>query len=593
MRRDRQTGIERRGLALIEEALHLVRTAPPACLLAYYIGSVPFAMSLLYFWAHMSYSADAYLYSAPGALFVALMFVWMKAWQAVYARHLLAHVRDEPSPQWTFHRVMQLTASQAFIHAVGFLALIPALILVLPFLYVYGFLQNATILGGDGRPGLAALGARAWEHAKLWPQQSVFVIWLLSPVLVVLGLLLYLVVMPVLTATIPEAWNFLYGFLFRLALLILCPLGFAVTLNLEVMLALIPELGRIFFGIQATPLRAGIMFDSTLTSAAVGAMAYLLMDPLVKAAFVLRIFYSESRSTGADLRVALRRIARTLSLALLAGLAALAVGSTAHAQETPGIAPPEAPAPSIDTQELDRAIAETLEQEVYRWRQPRVRPEPRREDGPFATIHDAFRAFLERIRDALQSIADAIIRFIRWILPERAPVIRGSPGWLGGARLLLTVLLIALLAALVFLLVSLVLRRSKTKDEEAETVATEVDIEDENVSPEDLPESGWRAMARELLEKNEPRLALRALFLAGLALLGRTQFVRIAKGKSNREYQRELARRAHAAPGLLETFSDGMQVFESVWYGTRNVTPPDVRQFAEKQERLRRYVEPE
>ena len=67
MRLDRQTGIERGGIALIEEALHLVRSAPPSCLVAYYLGSIPFVMTLLYFWADMSYSADAYLHCAPGA----------------------------------------------------------------------------------------------------------------------------------------------------------------------------------------------------------------------------------------------------------------------------------------------------------------------------------------------------------------------------------------------------------------------------------------------------------------------------------------------------------------------------------------------
>ena len=95
MRLDRQTGVERGGIALIEEALHLVRSAPPSCLVAYYLGSIPFVMTLLYFWADMSYSADAYLHCAPGALLVALAFVWMKAWQTVYARGLLAWVREE------------------------------------------------------------------------------------------------------------------------------------------------------------------------------------------------------------------------------------------------------------------------------------------------------------------------------------------------------------------------------------------------------------------------------------------------------------------------------------------------------------------
>ncbi|MFO7974087.1 MAG: DUF4129 domain-containing protein [Candidatus Hydrogenedentota bacterium] len=594
MRLDRQTGIERGGIALTEEALQLVRTAPPACLLAYYLGSIPFVMILLYFWAEMSYSADAYYYRAPGALAVALAFVWMKAWQSVYARRLLAHVREEPPPEWTFRRIVHLTATQAIVHATGFFLLIPALIFVIPFLYVYGVLQNVTILG-DGKHGrLSSLFRHSWQQATQWPRQSLFIIWLLSPVLVVVGLLVYLVLMPVLTMTVPEAWTVLYSILFRLALLILCPLGFAVTLNLQMMMVVIPQLGRIFLGLQSMSLQTGLMYDSTLMSAVVGGMTYLLMDPLVKAAFVLRCFYNESRATGVDLRVALRRIVRTASVALFIVALLLCTAGPAHAQENP--APEDGPEPStvVDQQELDRAINDTLEQDIYRWRQPRVTPEKTAEEEPLGPFLQAIQDFFKWLIEAFREIFESILKFIKWLIPDRSPDMSGAFGWLGGARFLLTALLVVLLVALVGFLGMMAFRswRSKTGDE-TEAEAVEVDLEDENVSPDELPESGWRAMARDLLDKNEPRLALRALFLAGLAFLGRRNFIRIAKGKSNREYQRELARRAHAAPGLLETFSDTMYTFESAWYGTRLVTPPDVRQFAEKQECLRRYVEQE
>jgi uncharacterized membrane protein len=594
VRFDKQTGIERGGIALVEEALQLVRTAPPACLLAYYLGSIPFVMTLLYFWAEMSYSADAYYYRAPGALAVALAFVWMKAWQSVYARRLLAHVREEPPPEWTLRRIMHLTATQAVVHAVGFFLLVPALIFVLPFLYAYGFLQNLTILGDGSHGGLSTLSRQAWRHATQWPRQSFFIIWLLSPVLVVLGLIAYLVLMPVLTLTVPESWTVLYSLFFRLALLMLCPLGFVVTLNLEMMLGLLPQLGRIFLGIQGMSLQTGLMYDSTLMSAVVGGMTYLLMDPLVKAAFVLRCFYSESRETGADLRVALRRIVRTGSVVILAAATLLCVAAPAHAQEAPPAENAAEGALAVDQHELDRAITETLEQDIYRWRQPRIKPAETDEDGPLEPFLEAIRGFFKWFIDVFRKVFEGVVKFIQWLIPDNPPDMGGAFGWLGGARFLLTVLLVVLLVALIIFLGMLVFRSWRSKsEEETEAEAVEIDLEDENVSPDELPESGWLTMARDLLDQNDPRLALRALFLAGLAFLGRSQFIRIAKGKSNREYQRELARRAHAAPGLLETFSDSMYLFESAWYGTRHVSPPEVRQFAEKQERLRRYVEQE
>lgn len=594
MRLDRQTGIERGGIALIEEALHLVRSAPPSCLVAYYLGSIPFVMTLLYFWADMSYSADAYLHCAPGALLVALAFVWMKAWQTVYARGLLAWVREEAPPRWSLGRLVHLTAAQALVHALGLLVLAPALVLAVPFLYVYGFLQNATILGDGEHQTLRALSQSAWNHAKQWPRQSFFIIWLLSPVLVVAALAFYLALMPVITLTVPEAWTLLYSLLFRLGLLVLCPLGFTVTLNIEILMGITPELARMFLGIQSTSLRAGLLYDNTLMSAVVGGAAYLLMDPLVKAAFVLRCFYSESRETGADLRVALRRIIRMACVALVAGVALLRGLAPACAQEAPSPDAVSAAAPTVDARDLDRAIAETLEQEIYRWRQPRVTPRDAADDAAMGPFLRAIRDFFNWLLEILRKVVKTVLECLRWLIPDEPPDMSGRFGWLGGARFLLTVLLIILLVALVFLLFMLVVRSRRTeREEKTETAAVAVDVRDENVSADELPESGWLAMARELLDKNEPRLALRALFLAGLAVLGRTRFIRIAKGKSNREYQRELARRAHAAPGLLDLFTGAMGVFESVWYGTRPVTPPDVRQFAKTQEQLRRYVEPE
>ena len=53
---------------LLEEAVHLVRLAPAGSLSAYYVGSLPFVLALLYFWADMSRSAFAGERLAAGAM---------------------------------------------------------------------------------------------------------------------------------------------------------------------------------------------------------------------------------------------------------------------------------------------------------------------------------------------------------------------------------------------------------------------------------------------------------------------------------------------------------------------------------------------
>lgn len=63
----RQQG--RGAFDLIEEATHLLRTAPAATLAVYYLGAIPFVLGLLYFWAEMSRSpfADQHLADASFA----------------------------------------------------------------------------------------------------------------------------------------------------------------------------------------------------------------------------------------------------------------------------------------------------------------------------------------------------------------------------------------------------------------------------------------------------------------------------------------------------------------------------------------------
>ena len=83
------------ALQLIEEAVHLLRRAPARHLAAYYVGSLPFTLALLYFWADMSRSAYANRHCAAAALGLSLAFIWMSAiharvwpgtWPAIPAR---------------------------------------------------------------------------------------------------------------------------------------------------------------------------------------------------------------------------------------------------------------------------------------------------------------------------------------------------------------------------------------------------------------------------------------------------------------------------------------------------------------------------
>src|SRR5438045_574221 len=102
MKRAHRRHLGKNALELIEEAIHLLRASPPATLASYYLGAVPFVLGLLYFWGDMSRSAFASQRLAEGALVVAVLFVWMKFWQAIFARNLRALLSGGAQPSWRF-----------------------------------------------------------------------------------------------------------------------------------------------------------------------------------------------------------------------------------------------------------------------------------------------------------------------------------------------------------------------------------------------------------------------------------------------------------------------------------------------------------
>ena len=84
------------AIRIIEEAVHLLRSSPGSLLAGYYLGSAPFVLGQMYFWADMSRSADAAKHCTIAALSLTFLYVWMKFWQAVFAHQVRAQMTGEP-----------------------------------------------------------------------------------------------------------------------------------------------------------------------------------------------------------------------------------------------------------------------------------------------------------------------------------------------------------------------------------------------------------------------------------------------------------------------------------------------------------------
>jgi hypothetical protein len=579
------------ALEIAEEAVHLLRLAPARVLACYYFGALPFVLGLLYFWADMSKSAFAYRYLHSGTLVLALLFVWMKTWQAVYARLLWAEVSSEAVPRWGIRRMLRIAVMQTILQPSGLLALPVALLFTVPFGYSYAFYQNITVLDDGAGTGVRDFVRKAAALARPWPKQNHLLIWALSPFLTILAAGLFLVIIPVTAAIGPDWTGFflgIYSVLFTLALMPLSPFGVVIAANIAMGILLVPGLLNMLLGVNTVFLENwNAMLNSTFFAVVIG-LTYLCMDPLMKAAYVLRCFYAKSIRSGEDLKVELRRLAQKAAMATV--LCVICLGALASDASAAGKTLPPATAErqtNVSPAELDTALDRELKARRYAWRMPResldVTPGPL---GNFMeAIRDTIIEWLRTVRRWLRKLGDWLDKLFPDRAPTRAPDFSGVGTVL---RFVLYVLLGAILLVAGVMLYRMWERRGKqSREVVAEAAEPAVDIEDESTTADGLPEEGWLKLAHELLDKGELRLAVRAMFLATLSLLAERELVNIARFKSNLDYRRELGLRAHARPEILETFSGSVTMYESVWYGLHEARRELFQRIAANQERLR------
>lgn len=548
---------------LIEEAFHLLRRAPVAAWAAYYLGGFPFVLGLLYFWSDMARSAFAADRLFPGSIALTVAFVWMKTWQAVFARHLHASLCGEPPPIWRWDWLGRTAILQAFVQPLGLFLLPASLAVMLPFGWVYAFFSNVTVFSGLENANARELLRRAWRQARLWPMLN-------------------------------------HNLLFNLVLF--CLFVFA---NLYTAVLAFPFLLDRFLGIPSVFTQAPWAAMNSTVTAAVAGLSYLCCDPLLKAVYTLRCFYGESLGTSQDLRAELRKLqadstsennprpvfpgkraARIIALTFALSLAWPLHAAAPEAElEKPAAARPAAPPAAVPVPVLERSIEQVIQQREYSWRLPRETASKTNNEngGPIEWLSRQTGA-------ALKAVARWVSDLMRWVMRQLTPAApTGSGVALAFAiKALLILLVVALVAFLGWLLWRLWRNRDPKPELSAEGLAPAPNLADENVGADQLPEDGWLQLARELLGRGELRLALRAFYLATLAHLAQRDLITLARFKSNQDYERELQRRGHSLRGLLEYFAQNRLIFERVWYGRHEITPRGLHEFAGTVERIQK-----
>jgi hypothetical protein len=548
------------ALALIEKGFNLLKDTPFTTHACYLIGTLPFCLAFIYFWMDMSRSPFAGNHQVLASAGLAGLFFWMKIWQAMFVKQLTLHVRMEAPPPLSAKDRWFFGLRQAILQASGLIIIPLSLCLILPFCWVYAFYQNCLYYGADSAASTGSIIRQSARKAALWPVQNHVIIWLINPLLLFLVSVVILVYIP----NIQDAADSLfYLTLYIIFLLVLCtlmsPLTVVVALNLLAFILLIPYLIRTLLGIEnAASQNMDAMFNSS-TLVLLCCLVYLVMDPLIKATYVLRCFYGDSILSGMDIRASLIRLkkqGRTLAF-ILGCLAIFHFSSEPAEAAVSGTGNPE---------QLQQNIEEELEKPLYSWRLPRDRKQTT-DSGIASTLDKKIEKALERIGKKLEVLAERIVDWLGFRTRVKGQRNQLPIAW--GA--ILKMLAWCAACILVIAVIILIIKHFRVpppdlQDNDGSYLNTP-DLEDENISADDLPVDEWTALALEMLRKGETRLAVRALFLSGLAFLGDQRLLQIRRFKSNREYLRELKRRSHVHGELAQAFSWSVDEFEGIWYG--------------------------
>ncbi|MBN4074098.1 hypothetical protein JYT61_00905 [bacterium AH-315-E10] len=580
---DKYNPQEKSSMDLLEETVHLLRHAPLSAVAIYFIGTIPFVTMLLYFCYDMSNNPFAKEHIVISTLMLALLFIWMKSLHSIFASHLLAFKCNDSPPPLTLRSILKRCKSQAFFQAIAIPANLIALVIVIPFAWCHAYFQNITVLDNDDI-SITQLHNQSQQQAKLWPKQNHFVIWVFSPWLLFFATSTSVLLSLAMKEAMPyQLLNlgivlFLIYFMF---FIILSPLGIVLSVSIAVSIFVLPYFMKLFLDMDTQLYTsAASTVISPMFIVIVSIICYMIMDPLIRTAYVLRCYYGLSLTTGRDLLVDLKHIKQKQLLSRqtsIIALSAIIFLSTATSNVRADTNTTPSPSPKIEHKELNDAIEDTLKQRKYNWRLPTDFLDLNDELAElswFETQIEKFVNFLKIIKKWVVKLAN----FIEQLFPSSSSNVDGSEGsgsfWQKLLKVAAAILLIVAIILIIYILIKYLKRRKQLIVTPASGVAVpvKIDLEDEHIDAQQLPENEWLELAAEMLKKGELRLALRALYLATLVHLGAENLIRIKKFKTNSDYVTELRLHQHSIPELIAKFTHTVNSVDSIWYGDHIAT---------------------
>jgi len=108
------------AIDILEESLQLLRINFLELLPGYLIGTLPFALALIYFFNDMSKLSGDKFYLTKSVLFLTILFFWKNYFQAVYCRKIMNKLCKTPNSPQGFYKSLKLFIFQNTIQPFGF-----------------------------------------------------------------------------------------------------------------------------------------------------------------------------------------------------------------------------------------------------------------------------------------------------------------------------------------------------------------------------------------------------------------------------------------------------------------------------------------
>lgn len=265
MNKQKQWIGQKSALDLLEEAFFLLRQSKLSVLLTYFIGTLPFVLSFIYYLVNMWANTFAEKNIFQLSFIISILYLWMKSWQSVFIYKLREQIYNRESSCLSPVQLTRLSAIQTIYQPWSFLFLPLSMVFTLPYAYVYSFFHNISFFGNGEEKDIKTVFNKSREQAVLWPGQN------------------------------------------HILILITFFFASAVFINICIMIFSVPYLIKTITGIETIFTKSGVnmLLNSTFYLISLG-ITYIVINPFIKTIYLLRCFYGISLQSGDDLLVELK-----------------------------------------------------------------------------------------------------------------------------------------------------------------------------------------------------------------------------------------------------------------------------------------------